>query len=221
MKVKTITSAEIGRPKHRRKNPIQAGVLYQFRQPQYDFYGVTPATILNRQTLFMIPVGQQYTPNGGAAFTKTAWHTTMVQAGLFPNPDKFYAKHISVSLRSDVYIEDAIRFLADSLVIFNISQRPFMQIHAFKAPQAGGPYGLTEGLITNGVPDTDNEFAFSDALGEIVEQGQNFNVVIDPTQVVDADGNGVYTAQTDQQEGGGTGINCFVYLDGLYSRVVL
>lgn len=221
MRLRLMESSEVGRPKHRLKNPVQSGVLYQFRDPQYDFYGVAPATALTKQTLFAIPQGQQYTPAGGAALVKSAWHTSMVQSGLFPNPDKFYVKQISVSVRADIYIDDAIRFLMDTLVVFNISQRSFLTVHAYKLPSAGGPWGSTTGLIGNGWPSHDNEFDFSDQLGEIVEQGQNFNVVLDPTQVEDADGNGVYTTQSDQQEAGGTGINCFVHLDGLYNRVVL
>lgn len=215
--------SEIGRPKARLKNPLISGQLYNFRQPQWDVYEVDAATLLTRQRLFQIPIGQQYTPAGGAAQVKTLYHTSMVQAGILPNPNKLYAKAISISLRADVYITDAVRFLADTVATLEISGRSFLDIHAFKAPQAGGLFGfnILGAPLTNGWPDAKNQFEFSDALGEIIEQGQNFAVILDPTQVVDAQGNTTYTTQSDQQEAGGTGINCHVYLDGLLNRVVL
>lgn len=217
-----MESSEIGRPRAlRRSNPAISGQQYQYRQPQYDVYMVAPATQLTKQVLFQITQGQQYTPAGGGAFFKTQWHTSMVQAGLFPNPDVFYAKQISVDFRGDIYIADAQHLLWDSLITFNISQRPFLQLAATKLPGAGGLFGFVGTNFTNGLPTQDNEFDFSDTQGEVIEQGQNFNVVVDPTLVIDSTGLGVYTSQSDQGEAGGTGINAKVTLDGLYSRIVL
>jgi hypothetical protein len=214
-----LSSHEIGRPKFRRANPILEGKLYQFRQPLYDYYGVTVATALTRQLLFQIPQGGNYTPAGGAAFVKTEWHTNMVLQGQLPSPQKFFAKAISVSVRGDIVAADAVRFLWDTLLILNISGRPYLQISVSKIPGGGGVFGFSSAFAGNGVPDRSNMFAFVGELGETIEQAQNFNVVMDPTRVIDAASAATYT--TAAAAAGGTGVNALVTIDGLLNREVL
>lgn len=214
-----LGSREIGRPKYRRANPIIEGKLYQFRQPLYDYFGATVATVLTRQILFTVPIGQSYTPAGGAALVKSEWHTNMVQSGLLPSPQKFFAKSISLSLRSDVFVDDARRFLWDTLMNLVISQRSYGQFQAFKAPGGGGVSGFSSGIVGNGVPTRDNQYAFVGELGETIEQQQNFSVALDPTRVIDAAAAGVLT--TAAAVVGGAGINCLVHIDGLLNREVL
>lgn len=214
-----VEAAEVGRPRFRHRNPIVSGQLYQFRQPIWDFYGVTVATALNLQRLFQIPRGQQYTPTGGAALTKTLWHTSMDQAGVLPSPDKFFAKAISVSITSNTAVGDAERFLDDTILRLIISDRSFLDAHAFKLPAAGGLYGFNAATVTNGIPDPMAQYQLSGPLGEVIEQLQNFAVELDPVQVVRANAAGIYTTLTTAN--GGFGINAHVYLDGLKSRAVL
>jgi len=221
MRVNNLKSFEIGRPKMRFKNPQIEGKLYLYRQPQFDIALWMVSTLLAKQVLFQITQGQTYDFPGGGSVVKTQWHTSMVQAGQFPNPDVFYAKQISLDFRGDIFELDAQHLVWDSLVTFNISQRPFLQLHAAKLPGAGGLFGFTGTNFTNGLPTQDNEFDFSDQNGEVISQGQNFNVVIDPTLVSDASGAGTYTTASDQQEAGGTGVQAKLTLDGLYGRVVL
>lgn len=222
MRVRNLASSEIGRPSRMRfKNPQIEGKLYQYRQPQFDIALWAPATLLSKQVLFMITQGENYPFPGGGSVIKSQWHTSMVQAGQFPNPDVFYAKQISVDFRNDIFEMDGQHLIWDSLITFNISQRPFLQLAATKLPGAGGLFGFSGTNFSNGLPTQDNEFDFSDANGEIISQGQNFNVVFDPTQVSDSTGAGQYTTQSDQDDAGGTGIQAKVTLDGLYARVVL
>ena len=210
--------SELGRPHHRLRNPLQTGVLYQFRQPLYDFYGVTVATVATLQKLFTIPQGQSYTPAGGAALAKSAWHTNMNAAGQLPSPQKHYAKGLSLSLRSDVAAIDAIRFLNDTIVSFFIGGRTYLDLHAMRVPQSGGPYGFSSALITNGLPVAQNFFELVGDLGEIVEQLQSFRVELDPTKVIDAAALTTFTTATTAN--GGFGINAFVYVDGILNREV-
>lgn len=221
MRVRTLDSSEIGRPRVRFKNPQIAGKLYQYRQPQFDIALWAPATLLLKQVLFQIVQGQTYDYPGGGSVVKTEWHTSMVQAGQFPNPDVFYAKQISIDFRGDIFELDAQHLVWDSLVTLNISQRPFLKLAAQKLPGAGGLFGFTGTNFTNGLPTQDNEFDFSEQNGEVISQGQNFNVVVDPTLVSDSTAAGTYTTASDQAEAGGTGIQAKVTLDGLYARVVL
>ena len=214
-----LGSREIGRPKYRRSNPIIEGKLYQFRQPFFDYYGVTVATALTRQVLFTIPIGQAFTPSGGAAFVKSAWHTNMVQSGVLPSPQKFFAKSISLQVRQDIFLDDARRFLWDTLLNFVISQRSYGTFQVFKSPGGGGVFGSSSGIVGNGYPTRDNQFAFVGELGETIEQQQNFNVTLDPTQVIDAASAGVFT--TIATAAGGQGVNVLVHIDGLLNREVL
>lgn len=218
-KLPRVEAHEIGRPRYRIRNPIVEGQLYQYRQGFWDYYGVTVATALTRQNLFIAPIGQSYTPAGGAALVKSIWHTNMELAGLLPSPQVFFAKGISISLRSDVNVGDAIAFLDETMVKFNISSRDYMVSVASKLPAQGGTFGFSSGIINNGVPDTKNLYQFSGALGETILQLQSFGVEMDPTRVIDAAAGGVHTTATAAL--GGTGINCHVTLDGLKNREVL
>lgn len=213
-----LSSSQVGRPKHRVRNPLRTGILYQFRQPFYDYYGATVATLVTDQRLFQIPRGAQYTPAGGAAFAKTEYHTNMTQAGVLPSPQKLYAKAIALSLANDAHVTDLNRFVNDTVLEFLISERPYLTVHAFKCPAAGGAYGFSAGTLANGVPTADNQFITSGQLGEVVEQLQSFAVRLNPTRVTRADAGGTFTTQTAAL--GGTGINCHVYIDGLWSREV-
>jgi len=211
---------EIGRPKFRRSNPIIEGRLYQYRQPLHDMYMVTVAAVLTQQTLFTVPIGQAFTPSGGAAFVKNIWHTNLVQSGLLPAPEKMFVKGISLSIDPLTLAADAGRFLNDTFVTFNISQRPFLQTHIWKLPSGGGAWaGGAAVFVGNGVPTRDNQFAFVGELGETIEQQQQFSVVLDPVLVRKADATLVYT--TAAAAGGGIGINCHVHLDGLLNREIL
>lgn len=214
-----LGSRDIGRPKYRRANPIIEGKLYQFRQPLYDYYGVTVATAVTRQIMFTVPIGQNYTPAGGAALVKSAWHTNMVQSGLLPSPQKFFAKSISLSVRSDIFLTDSRRFLWDTLLDLTISQRSYGRFQVFKSPGGGGVFGFSSGITGNGLPTRDNQYAFVGELGETIEQQQNFSVTLDPTLVIDAAGVGTLTTETTAN--GGLGVNALVHIDGLLNREVL
>jgi hypothetical protein len=215
-----LSGAEIGRPKYRRSNPIIDGRLYQYRQPLHDVYQVTVNTALIVQTLFTVPIGQAFTPTGGAAKVKTIWDTNLVQSGLLPAPEKMFAKSISFSVNPLALLNDAARFLFDAFVTFNISQRPFLQTHIWKAPGGGGVWnGGSAAVVQNGWPSRDNQFAFVGELGETIEQQQQFSVVIDPTQAIKANATGTLTTATAAN--GGIGIDCFCHIDGLLNREIL
>jgi len=215
-----LRNADVGRPKFRRSNPIIEGKMYQYRQPMHDCYMATVNNALVSQDLFTIPKGAQYTPTGGVAFAKNFWHTNMTQASLLPSPNVMFCKSISLMLRPGTVAADAERFLNDTFLTFNINERPFLQTHALKIPGGGGVYGGgSSAFISNGYPTRENQFAFVGELGETIEQGQGFNVVLDPTLVRMADATLVYTTATPAN--GGVGINAWVHLDGLLNRAVL
>src|SRR5574337_1065298 len=112
-----LLASEVGRPhRMRSKNPIVSGMLYQYRQALYDFYGVKANNALTEQTLFQIPIGGQYTPSGGTAFAKTKYHTNMTSNGQLPAPEKHFAKALCLLVRTDIFADDAHRFLSDTVL---------------------------------------------------------------------------------------------------------
>lgn len=235
------SAGDVGRPMARRNNPYVTGVDYVLRLDQWSPYFIATGGALNLQTLFTKKVGDAYTPSGGAAQTLTNWSTTMGQGGLFSNPDMFNIWFMSLSVRADTYVQDLARFLSDTLITLNIGNNvPYAVTHAYRVPQGGGSFGASSAIVGNGFPQELNQYAMETAdvngipvnqpngtgevfpgsgipgvLGELVTQQQAVNVKMDPTQVVDANGNGVYTTSAS-----GSGITAFVVLRGQYARAV-
>jgi hypothetical protein len=240
-----ITEREIGRPKLRgRRNPIVAGQLEYLVQPIYDFYGVAVATAVTKQILFSIPQGQSYTPSGGAAFTKTLYHTNLVQAGMLDAPKKMLVKAVALITRSDISPQDLASFIGLSLVQLNISGKDYWTALASKCPAGAGAYtfnistqtlaagGTIANAGSNGWPSAQNVATITDPmpqipglaamepiLGQLIEQNQNFNVVIDPT----ISGAAAFTtlAAAPATQFVGTGVNVHVYLEGVLARAIL
>ncbi len=213
-----LNPEDLGRPKSLVRNPIQAGLLYVYRQTVYDCYMVAVATVLPVVTAFQAPRGQNYTQGIAAAVAKTWYHTNMTVAGQLPNPEKFYCRSVGLAFRSDISILDAHRLNFDMLLRLNIGRATYLHSHAFQVPAAGGLSGASAGIINNGAPVASNQFLTYGDLGETIEQLQNFNVELDPSQVSDSAAAGIYT--TAAAAAGGTGINAFIILDGQFSREV-
>ena len=227
MKVKTLNSGEVGFPKRRLRNPIFPNQVYAYHQPLFAYYGVTVNRALNAQIAFSVAQGGNYTPAGGTQISLSAWHTNLIgQGGILPNPDRHFVKYISLKLREDVLVADAIRFLNDTLVVFFMGSTAveYWRSHAVKVPAGSGVFGFSSALIQNGMPEISNQVPFwgppdpqfGIAGAEIIEQGQNFGVTLDPTLVSDAGGLTTYTTATAAN--GGTGINAHLYLDGIRVR---
>jgi hypothetical protein len=203
-----ISEHEVGRPKLRmlRKNPIVAGQLEYLVQPIYDFYGVAVATAVTKQQLFAQPIGASYTPSGGAAFVKTLYHTNLVQPGMLDAPKKMLVKAVAGVLRSDTAIQDANSFIGLTLTQLTISGKDYWTALFSKCPAGAGTFatfGNTQTLAAggtsvvataNGWPSAQNVATITDPmpqipgldpmepiLGQLIEQNQNFGVVLDPT----------------------------------------
>lgn len=214
----TLQASEVGRPRHRVRNPLRTGVGYELRLPLYDTFAATVATALALRRLFQIPIGAQFTPIGGAAVAKTLYHTNMDNAGTLAAPQKYFTKSVQVAVRSDIDIVDVRRFLFDTLLTFQIGERIYSRSHLFSYPGAGGPNGLSAGLISNGEQNANNNYTLPGPMGETIEVLQNFFVTLDPALVSDAAGAGVIT--TAAAAAGGAGINALVTLDGMLTREV-
>ena len=82
----TLDVADLGRPRLRMRNPIMSGYLEGITQGIYDVYAVALNTATVKLTLFSVPQGQNYNFGGVTSFTKTAAHTSMLQAGVLEAP---------------------------------------------------------------------------------------------------------------------------------------
>lgn len=244
-----LEEKEVGRPKfvNFRKNPIVAGQLEYLVQPIFDFYGVAVATQLTKQQLFATAIGSSYTPSGGAAFIKTGYHTNLVQNGMLDAPKKYLVKAPATIVRSDVTIGDLSAFVGQTQFDLTISGKNYWSSVVSKTPAGAGAFasgaaitsaaGTTQTSLAgaNGWPSAQNVASITDPmpqipgldpmepiLGQLIEQNQNFAVILDPTIT------GV-AAPTTQVAGPlvagggtvGTGINAHVYLEGVLARAIL
>lgn len=237
-----LTEIEVGRPKLKmlRTNPIVAGQLEYIVQPVYDFYGVAVATAVTKQQLFAQPIGASYTPSGGAAFVKTVYHTNLVQPGQLDAPKKHLVKAVAVVIRSDVGPQDLNSFIGTTLAQFFVSGKDYWTALVSKCPAGAGgfwsgvsPTAATLGTsAANGWPSAQNVATITDPMpqipgldpmeplmGVVVEQNQNFSVVLDPT----ISGVAAFTtlAAAPATIFPGTGINAHVYLEGVLARAIL
>jgi hypothetical protein len=241
-----IPEREVGRPKLRmlRKNPIVAGQLEYLVQPIFDFYGIAVATVVTKQQLFAQPIGAQYTPSGGAAFIKTQYHTNLVQPGMLDAPKKLLVKAVAIVVRSDAAPQDLASFIGLTLAQLTISGKDYWTSLVSKCPAGAGAYGfyvstqtLAAGgtmanLSANGWPSAQNVATITDPmpqipgldqmepiLGQLIEQNQNFALILDPTIT----GAAAFTtsAAAPATQFVGTGLNVHAYLEGVLARAIL
>jgi hypothetical protein len=240
---------EVGRPKYVnfRKNPIVAGQLEYLVQPIFDFYGVAVATLLSKQQLFATAIGSSYTPTGGAAFIKTGYHTNLVQNGMLDAPKKFLVKAPATLVRSDVAVADLNAFVGQTQFDLFISGKNYWSSVVSKTPAGAGAFASGAAITTaagtsqtslsgaNGWPSAQNVASITDPmpqipgldqmepiLGQLIEQNQNFSVILDPTITGVAAFTTVAAGPTAGTGGVvGTGINAHVYLEGVLARAIL
>ncbi len=164
---------------------------------------------------------------------------------LLPSPQRLYVKMIRAYQYVETAAADAISFAQIALVNFFIGNNvSYLNAHFRSLPAGYGPMGASTGITNMGLPLIQNACNFwspsyrigtggapsqpavsttDPATGqpittrnvEIIEQNEQFGVVIDPTQFHDAAGNTSYTTSA-----GGIGINAWIELDGLWMRQV-
>jgi len=241
-----LEEKEVGRPKYVgfRKNPIVAGQLEYLVQPIYDFYGVAVATQATTQQLFAQAIGSSYTPSGGAAFVKSVYHTNLVQNGMLDAPKKFLVKAPSTVVRSDVAPSDLNAFIGQTLFQLFISGKDYWTSIVSKTPAGAGSFfsgfstqtlsatGTVAAAGANGWPTAQNVATITDPmpqipgldpmepiLGQLIEQNQNFAVVLNPTIAGPAAFTTSAAAPITQIPG--SGLNVHVYLEGVLARAIL
>ena len=221
---RSITGLDVGRPLPKLKNAGVGGGLQSVKWEEYDCYQVAPATLLTKQVLFSVPFGQTYTPAGGAAVTKTFWHTTLTANGQLVNPERLLVYAAALGIINPVSPNDLGNFLGIILVTWTISGKPYLQIHGNRLPSGGGPFisvgTAALGSGNSGVPRSDNLYTFGSALAQWIGQSQPFNVTIDPTLGATTKVTAGYTTDAAAATPPGSGIAAFFYLGGYKVRLV-
>src|SRR5271157_446081 len=233
--LRTLSEHEIGRPhgRMRVKNIVQ-GQLDARVQPLYDFFSVAINTAVRAETLFTIPFGQQYTGAGAAgAIIKTFFHTNLLTSGALDAPKKLLVKNISLLNDPRMSVADVNALVGQYLITFSTLGKQFWIGHGQKLPGGGGtfasggatftapqaqlaacngwPSGQNVAPITDGVPDIPGYPPITPITGVLLEQQQPFQVVCDPTQTAAA----LYTTFTTATGITGTGLNVWIYLEGI------
>ena len=236
-RLRILEEHEVGRPHGRRrlKNIVQ-GQMDARVQPLYDVFQVAAAAACVSVTLFTIPQGQQFTPTGGAATVKTIYHTNLLNSGSLDAPKKLLVKNISLLNRPDMSIQDTNALVGQFVLSFNTLGKQFWQGHGQKCPGGAGafasgaittpttgaatgqiasangwPSGQNTAPITDAVPDIPGYPPITPITGVLLEQGQPFQVIVDPTQT----GTTVYTTQTSLAPFLSVGIIAWCYLEGI------
>jgi len=235
-KLRVMDESEIGRPhgKMRLKNIVQ-GQMDARVQPLYDIVQVAAATATVQVTLFTIPFGQQFTPTGGAATTKTLYHTNLLNSGSLDAPKKLLVKNISLMGRPDMFAPDVNALGGQYVLQFTTLGKQFTVAHGQKFPAGSGTFASGVGTLTapsalmssaNGWPSAQNTAPITDAVpdipgyppitpitGVLLEQGQPFQIIVDPTLT----GAAVYTTQAAGAiaNAAAVGIIAWVYLEGI------
>jgi hypothetical protein len=235
--LRLMDEREVGRPhgRQRLRNIVQ-GQMDARVQPLYDIFQVAINTAVVQQTLFTIPFGQQFTPTGGAATTKTRFHTNLLNSGSLDAPKKLLVKNISIVGRPDMSVLDTNALAGQYVVQFTTLGKEFALAHAQKFPAGGGafasgaatftapqaqistangwPTGQNTAPITDAVPDIPGYPPITPITGVLLEQGQPFQVIVDPTLT----GATVFTTQNSTTTVPGytsVGIIAWAYLEGI------
>lgn len=204
--LRVMDESEVGRPhgRQRVKNIVQ-GQMDARVQPIYDILQVASATAVVFAQMFTIPFGQQFTPTGGSATTKTLYHTNLKASGQLPSPEKFLVKNIAIMNRPDVAPLDLVALVGQFVAKFNTLGKDFWVGHAQRLPAGSGafvsgtftqaaaasatafatsngwPSGQNTAPITDPVPDIPGYPPITPITGVLLEQAQPFEFSMDPT----------------------------------------
>jgi hypothetical protein len=172
---------EVGRPRWRmnqtRRKNIVENTLDVRVQPQYDYMTCKANQATVATTLFAIGQGGQYTPPGGTALTKTAWHTSMITGNQqLDNPKKLLVLNIAIQLDPAMAPPDVNAALINYLATFNMFQKIFWQGHAMQLPAGAGPF--VNGSFVTGTTAASGSSALYTSASNGYPTQQNYNTLV-------------------------------------------
>jgi hypothetical protein len=229
-----IEPEKVGRPRWTQFNPVIAGQAEEIYEPLRDYSATAAGQALALQILFSTPIGQQYTPVGATTgFQKTRYHTNLKKQGELPNPQKFQVEGIFAQIHPSTTPADAKAFLTQVLNTFTIGSedkryieaQPFLLGGGSSVHVTGSMFQATAAdsfqlAVANGWEMTKNIHVLGedvDSGAQIIEQGQSFQLLEDPTQDT---GDAAYTTNATTTKPPGTGVRMFYYLPGHWLRGV-
>ena len=202
-----------------------------------DIFSALVATVLQAQQLFVVGNGQPFTPQGGTtAKNKTFLEANIqTQNGVLPNPQSFLVSSIRQIIRASIAVIDMVNWMYSTLGQLQCGdlnriyfQAAMAEVTSAQTVPFVGAVGsvYTGALLGAGWPTVHNQYSMSTGLmdpnigaidqGVVINQGRQFNFLIDPTQ--DAL---LYTAGWTTQNGtnqAGSGLEIEIVLDGVLAR---
>jgi len=210
-----LSDATFGRvaPMRRRENPVVGGMLEVINQPVYDSFSVASNTAVAKQVLFQTPIGQS---------AKTLNLTNMTKAGFLENPQRLTIFSIRLYLSNNALIIDQQTFLLNNSFVLTVGKKPMLEVPCLYLTSGCGaivtagaqvgtaPAGNTAyQSASNGMPDPRAVFTCDNPI--LIEQGEGFNVTINPE---------VGWSTSNAATPAATGITAYVFLDGELERGV-
>lgn len=222
-----LSQSEALRPRLRHKNAGVPGIVDAHTQKLRDVYKAVAATPVTVQTLFSIPVGQQYTPAGGTAYVKTRWDTNLTQGGQLAAPRRFLVQGISCSNHNNIAASDFNNMAFQTLVSLWIDEKRWIELLLQQIPGGGGAFAggqvfqataanASYTSINNGWPSSRSIFTMEND-NTWIELLQNFSLVLDPTLY----SSGAFTTAAAAGTTFGQGVNLQAQLEGLLVGPVL
>jgi len=207
-------------------------------QDLYTFYQVAVNTPLKKQVIFAVGKNGTYTPIGGSPFQLTALHTNLLvgASGGLANPQRFMAQGICRFASEDINPYDLLNWNRGTLVTFHVgdTEKQYFQGQLIQIPQPSAiqvqgtwtaqttptvqsstfattawpvSHNYVE-LQTVGLLDPDTGAEIHDP-GLTLDQGQYFDLELDPTQT-----SGAFTVWTTINSPQGFGIIAYFHLIG-------
>lgn len=241
-KAPRLEAHELGNPHFAVRNPIVPGLGDFECIPLRSYYGIAVATATILQQLFTVIAGGQFN-QGGLNFIQSALHTSMTKQNELPNPRKHLARDLVCFLDNRMNPVDVTRILSESLFSFIVGQKTYAQDVLAQCGGGGGahlqstqnavgvqgsgmpysancyklqqvPYGQyvgPDGAVRPGV----DGVTFPGIDGVVIEQGQNFRVVIDPTGAQQFNAAGVgFTTAAAAATPAGIGVHLYFHIRG-------
>ena len=198
-------------PRHH--NPNVGGLVEVITQPYYDSVSFAQGAAFAKTILFQSTIGQA---------GKTLCQTNMTQAGQLPNPQRLTIHAICVHIANNTIVTDMVNLVQNVSVQLFVNTKPYFQGPLLTLP-AGRGYQQVSGALSTA--DLAGSSIYSTSNGSVdprgsyilaapitIEQGEQFQVVLNPETAFNMASNAVHPV--------GVGTTITVFLDGDLERGV-
>lgn len=195
-------------------NPTFPGGVEVINQPVFDTVTFAAAAAFTKTTLFQAPIGQA---------GKTLAQTNMVQAGQLPAPQKLTVRAIRFVVSNTTTPTDLVNIATNVSFVLNVGKKPMLEVPCAVLSAGCGVQVVAAGQL--GTAAAGDGQIFSTSFGSLdqrslftlnvpftIEQGETFNVVLNPETAFNFAAAGAKPA--------GVGATISVFLEGELYRAI-